>query len=40
MSPYETRYVDVKVDREILGSVTVALEEGKWGRILYCSLLL
>jgi len=28
MSPYETRYVDVKIDCEILGSVTVALKEG------------
>ncbi|MCI13527.1 hypothetical protein A2U01_0034645, partial [Trifolium medium] len=28
MSPYETRYVDVKIDGEISGSVTVALEEG------------
>lgn len=28
MSPYETRYVDVRIDGEISGSVTVALEEG------------
>jgi len=28
MSPYETRYVDVKIDCEMLGSVTVALKEG------------
>lgn len=27
MSPYETRYVDVKIDGEISGSVTVALEQ-------------
>ncbi|GAU23991.1 hypothetical protein TSUD_327920 [Trifolium subterraneum] len=35
MSPYETRYVDVKIDGEISGSVTVALEEGfqQWRRI-------
>lgn len=28
MSPYETRYVDVKINGEISGSVTVAIEEG------------
>lgn len=28
MSPFETRYVDVKINGEILESVTVALEEG------------
>lgn len=28
MSPYETRYVDVRINGEILGSVTVAIEEG------------
>ncbi|XP_061343305.1 uncharacterized protein LOC133289402 isoform X1 [Gastrolobium bilobum] len=27
MSPYETRYVDVRMNAEMLGSVTVALEE-------------
>lgn len=32
MSPYETRYVDVRIDGEVSGSVTVALEEDfqKW----------
>lgn len=28
MSPYETRYVDVRINGEISGSVTVAIEEG------------
>jgi len=28
MSPFETRYVDVKINGEILDSVTVALQEG------------
>jgi hypothetical protein len=27
ISPYETRYVDVKIDVELLGSVTVSLKE-------------
>ncbi|GAU35292.1 hypothetical protein TSUD_274940 [Trifolium subterraneum] len=27
MSPYETRYVDVKIDGELSGLVTVSLEE-------------
>lgn len=28
MSPYETRYVDVRINGEISGSVIVAIEEG------------
>jgi cationic amino acid transporter 1 len=28
MSPYENRYVDVKIDGELSGSVTISLKEG------------
>lgn len=45
MSPYETRYVDVRIDGDISGPVTVALEEGLFlpsyegMKLSYCSLL-